>query len=179
MIRSKSIILSIIIIVFVFSLSMVSLTSYYGVVNTGESGYMVSVDQTNSIEMDDGEVISGEYDINKENMSKESKYVFETVKENTGIYDSQDAVLFEDKELLTTELISEPLVCNNCSVHTDMEQREDMDVETGMMMSDGYYQVSVDEYEPESEFNYIGFAFWSFILFSSSIALGIFVLRLR
>lgn len=178
MIRSKAIILSIIILTFVFSLSMMSLTIYHGVSNTEESGYMVSIEQTTSMTIKEGEIVGGDYDVKKENLNSDSQDIFETVRSNTGFRDSYDSVLFE-KDELTPQLISEPLVCDDCYVESDLDEADEENVDTGITISDGYYQVSVDKYNPESKFNYIGFTFWSFISFFSLILLGIFILKLK
>jgi len=178
MIRSKSIILSIIILIFVFSLSMMSLTIYNGVSNTEESGYMVNIDQTTSMIVEDGEIVGEDYDIEKENLNSDSQDIFETVRNNTGFRDSYDSVLFE-KDELTSQIMSEPLVCDDCRVESDLDEIDKENVETGITISDGYYQVSVEKYKSESEFNYIGFTFWSFISLFSLILLGIFILKLK
>lgn len=177
--RPASILLAVCMMLIVIGFVSMGINVYTGTIQPNETGYDVSIsDGGGEAVIENGEMVDRKYDIKKEELSPKSRDIFNVVESETGTFGEKEAVRFEDNSdiELTDELLDEPVICDDCSVHSDTTEREDSNISTGTIIVDGYYTVETDRYTEEQSINYGNIVFWS-ILSLFNILIMVLILR--
>lgn len=170
--RLSSIILAISIITLIHSSFMV-----FTALDTGinpESGDEIKITEVSGLTLDDGNFTDKEYDIKKENLTSESKVIFNNIHSRTG-FTKQNKVLKVDDadEVLTEQLLSEPLICDDCKVSYNVKNGSI----SGTKTSFGYYKVKINTYKLEPKINIGKIVMWSSIAVLSFVSIILFIIK--